>query len=233
VCSHVKCDIASTSTSNIINISSDSENPEKKFNYFQATDGDPNDQVSHHEEGWSKVGPRKKNRRNKKMIGLLWNIRGLGKIGKTPALISRIRDHHVSFVGIMETKNGEFSIGYLKSLSFNMPFEWCHLKAIGSAGGILVGTNSDMFNMVVVDILSYTLSVLLTCKKTGFVLKLIVVYGPAYDGFKQAFQDELVFVISKWQGPTLIVGDFNLVRFSSNKSNGLINHRWADSFNYE
>jgi len=38
------------------------------------------------------------------MIGLLWNIRGLGKIGNPPALISRIRDHHVSFVGIMEKK---------------------------------------------------------------------------------------------------------------------------------
>lgn len=30
----------------------------------------------------------------------------------------------------------------------------------------------------------------------------------------------------------MIGGDFNLIRFSSNKSNGIINHRsWADSFN--
>lgn len=166
------------------------------------------------------------------MIGLLWNIRGLGKIGNPPALISRIRDHHVSFVGIMETKKSDFTSGYLKSLSFNMPFDWCYLKAEGSAGGILVGSNSDMFSMMVDDILSYTISVLLTYKKTSFVWKFITVYGPAYDEFKQDFLDELELVIGKWQGPTLIGGDFNLVRFICDKSNGLINHRWADSFNF-
>ena len=45
------------------------------------------------------------------------------------------------------------------------------------------------------------------------------------------FLDELEYVMNIWQGPILIGGDFNLVRFSRNKSNGIINHRWADSFN--
>jgi hypothetical protein len=38
------------------------------------------------------------------MIGLFWNIRGLGKIGRVPALVSRIRDNHVDVVGVIETK---------------------------------------------------------------------------------------------------------------------------------
>ena len=38
------------------------------------------------------------------MIGLLWNIRGLGKLGRVPALVSRFKDSHAGFVGIMETK---------------------------------------------------------------------------------------------------------------------------------
>jgi hypothetical protein len=33
------------------------------------------------------------------MIGLFWNIRGLGQIGRILALVSRIRDNHVYFVG--------------------------------------------------------------------------------------------------------------------------------------
>ena len=37
--------------------------------------------------------------------------------------------------------------------------------------------------------------------------------------------------MSKWSRPTLIAGDFNLVRFSSDKNNGIINHKWADAFN--
>jgi hypothetical protein len=48
---------------------------------------------------------------------------------------------------------------------------------------------------------------------------------------KQSFLDELEKVMGSWTGPTLIGGDCNLVRFIRNKSNGIINHRWADSFN--
>lgn len=66
VCSHDKCDIASSSNSSIINISVDGESLARAETSRQAKDGDPNAQMSDQEDGWSKVGPRKKNRRNKK-----------------------------------------------------------------------------------------------------------------------------------------------------------------------
>jgi mannosylglycoprotein endo-beta-mannosidase len=132
----------------------------------------------------------------------------------------------------METKKKDFSSGFLKSLTSNIPFNCCHLEAKGSAGGILVGANADMFNMVVGDILDFTVSVMFTCKTSGFVWKFIAVYGPAYEDLKQSFLDELDFVMTSWQGPTLLGGDFNLVRFVSDKSNGIIHHKWADSFNF-
>lgn len=56
-------------------------------------------------------------------------------------------------------------------------------------------------------------------------------YGSPYEDGKQAFLEELHSVMIVWQGPSVIGGDFNLVRFSSDKSNGVINHRCADSFN--
>jgi hypothetical protein len=37
--------------------------------------------------------------------------------------------------------------------------------------------------------------------------------------------------MSSWQGPIVVGGDFNLVRDSQDKSNGVINHRWANAFN--
>jgi hypothetical protein len=104
------------------------------------------------------------------------------------------------------------------------------LEANGSAGGILVGANADLFNMAV-EVLNFSISVKLTCKKTGFSWKFIVVYGPAYDEQKASFLVGLEDVMSSWKGPLLIGSDFNLVRFVSDKSNVLINHRWADCFN--
>lgn len=98
------------------------------------------------------------------MIGLFWNIRGMGKIDRVPALVSRMRDNHIDFVGIMETKKKDFSDGFLRSLSWNVPFNWCHLEAKGAAGGILVGTNSDLYIMNVGEILKFSVSVMVTNK---------------------------------------------------------------------
>jgi hypothetical protein len=74
-----------------------------------------------------------------------------------------------------------------------------------------VGSNSDLFNMIVGDVLNFSVSILLTCKRTNFSWKFIVVYGPAYDEQRQVFLDELDSVMSSWQGPLLIGGEFNLV----------------------
>jgi len=101
------------------------------------------------------------------MIGLFWNIRGLGKIGRLPALVNKIRSTRADFVGIMETKES-FTPGYLISLSGNMPFEWFYLPANKSAGGILVGSNSDKFSATLISTLDFSISIMLQDKKIGF-----------------------------------------------------------------
>lgn len=138
------------------------------------------------------------------MIGFLWNIRGMNKIDRLPTLIGKIRASHADFVGIMETKKNIFPAGLLKNLSSNIPFNWCYKESKGTAGGILVGANSDLYNMQVVEILLFSVSVILTDKKTGFSWKFVVVYGPTYEDLKQAFIDELHKVIGSWTGPILL-----------------------------
>lgn len=67
--------------------------------------------------GWSKVEYRKKKRNKKKMKGPFWNIRGLRKLGRFPALNSKIRDNHSDFIGILETKKKDIAAGFLKKFS--------------------------------------------------------------------------------------------------------------------
>lgn len=102
---------------------------------------------------------------------------------------------------------------------------------MGTAGGILVGVNADLFVSTLSQILKFTVSIMILDKRSGFNWKLVVVYGSPYEEGKQEFLEELHKVMGSWQGPTIIGGDFNLVRFRSDKSNGVINHRWADAFN--
>jgi endonuclease/exonuclease/phosphatase family metal-dependent hydrolase len=49
----------------------------------------------------------------------------------------------------------------------------------------------------------------------------ITVYGSPYDETKIEFLTELHRVCGDWLGPTLIGGDFNLVRCHEEKSNGI------------
>lgn len=126
------------------------------------------------------------------MIGVFLNIRGLGQLGRISALTSRIRDNHVDFVGIMETKKDVFfSDGLLSSLTGNIPFSWCYLKSKGFAGGILVGANANIYTLRRCDILEFCVSVMLTNKSSSFSVKIVVVYGPPYEDGKQHFLDEL------------------------------------------
>lgn len=140
------------------------------------------------------------------MIGLLWNIRGLGVIGRVPAIVSRMKENHMDFVGVMETKKENFTPGFLRSLTGNIPFSWHYQPANRTAGGILIGANSDLFVVTVGQLLDFSISVMLMDKKTGFSWKLIVVYGSPYEDGKQNFIDELHGLTACWQGPTLIGG---------------------------
>jgi hypothetical protein len=165
------------------------------------------------------------------MIGLFWNIRSLGKTGRQPALANRVRDNHVDIIGIVETKRESFSPGFLKNLNGNTPYSWFINPAKGSPGGMLIGVSVDLYVATLGQTLDFSISIMLLDRKSGFSWKLVVVYGSPYEEGKQPFLDEIHNIMSIWQGPTVVVRDFNLVRLASDKSNGVINHKWADAFN--
>lgn len=135
------------------------------------------------------LGPKfvLRKKEEKEMIGLFWNIRGLGLPGRVPALISRIRDNHVDFVGTVETKKSDFTPGFLRSLTGTTPFSWCFLKSKGSADGVLVGANANLFTLSSSELLKFCVSVVLTNKSNGFAFKLIVVYGSPYEDEQKIF----------------------------------------------
>jgi hypothetical protein len=51
------------------------------------------------------------------MRGIFWNIRGMGKSGRSQCISEIIRKQDVCFVGIQETKKTEFHSLFLDSLT--------------------------------------------------------------------------------------------------------------------
>jgi len=73
------------------------------------------------------------------MIGAFWNIRGLNKEGRLQCITDFVKDNHLDFVGLQETKKESFQDSFLNYV--NSGFCWHCLPAVGTAGGILVGLN--------------------------------------------------------------------------------------------
>ena len=66
---------------------------------------------------------------------------------------------------------------------------------------------------------------------TDVVCRITIVYGSSYEDRKQEFISELHELFTNWDGPTMVGGDFNLVRSQEDKSNANVDYRWVDRFN--
>src|SRR4051812_42831297 len=157
------------------------------------------------------------------MNALFWNVRGITAPGRKTQIIDTIHRIHPSILGFQEIKKEQFSDSFLKSISGAGNYGWNHLPSKDSAGGILMGVNSNIFDILSWQISDHSVSckIKLVGKDTEF--RVITVYGSPYEEGKEAFIYELHSLFIDDPTPTLIGGDFNLVRFSEDKSNGNIN----------
>ena len=162
------------------------------------------------------------------MIGAFWNIRGLNKTGRVECLKDFISNNSLDFVGIQETKKECFHQSFFDCFG---QFSWNFLPANGTTGGVLVGFKTSKFKILAWNFKNFCVSALVTNVEDNFFWRLITVYGSPSDDHKHEFLEELHSLLGDWDGPTLIGGDFNLIRGTSEKNNGNINYHWADCFN--
>jgi exonuclease III len=147
------------------------------------------------------------------------------------SVIDLMSENKVEFIGIQETKKQEFSNVYLEALGGRKQFRWIWLPSKGSAWGILMGLDSDVFEVIRWDINDYSVSREVINKKEKFRCVIVTVYGAAYEEKKQEFIDELYSICLNAQYPFIRGGDFNLVRFMKDKSNNKVDLKWCEKFN--
>lgn len=68
-------------------------------------------------------------------------------------------------------------------------------------------------------------------KKLKIDIHLVFVYGPAQEEGREQFLLELAQICSENSLPMIIGGDFNIMRFSSDKNKKFCNNKWSDMFN--
>jgi len=103
--------------------------------------------------------------------------------------------------------------------------------AHGKSGGILCGVRRDLYDVGSFHQGDYMLQLNLWDKINKVKWNLLVVYGAAHDENKMEFLSELTSFCSKSMEPMLIGGDFNILRFNSERNKPGGNFKYSDTFN--
>lgn len=166
------------------------------------------------------------------MIGLSWNCREISKKRDGLFLKESMRDNQVDFVGLQKTIKKSYSGKFFRKVDPNKTFAWNWIPAKGRSGGILCGINLDRFDVTSVELGNFSIMALVVDRKLKKNLRLATVYGPAQDDRKEPFLTELSHICTINSSPMLVGGNFNIMRFSSEKKNKTFKgNKFTDMFN--
>uniref|UniRef100_A0A2N9EBT0 Reverse transcriptase domain-containing protein n=1 Tax=Fagus sylvatica TaxID=28930 RepID=A0A2N9EBT0_FAGSY len=116
-----------------------------------------------------------------------------------------------------ETKLSAIDLGVVQSLWSNPYVDWMALNAVNTAGGVLLMWDKRMLDMMDSVVGSFFVSCYWKGIIEGFVWACSGIYGPHSDGVRVSLWGELVDVRQQWNVPWCAIGDFNVVRFPSER----------------
>lgn len=161
---------------------------------------------------------------------LTWNIRGMNAPRKRHILHDMILHNNIDMVAIQETKKEEFSLRMLNSLSHKLDI-WIYAPAIGTAGGILFGGDSNKISILSHSKHKFCLDIHLQNKLDNTTWQFTIVYGPTIRNLKRELWAELELIRQGQQQPWILCGDFNVIRTQQEKSGPAFDVKISKLFN--
>nr|GEY88882.1 putative RNA-directed DNA polymerase, eukaryota, reverse transcriptase zinc-binding domain protein [Tanacetum cinerariifolium] len=159
------------------------------------------------------------------------NSQGLGDLNKRRWLRDLVHVHNVNFLAIQETKMLHVDLWMLRQIWGNVHFDFAFSSARGLSGGIICCWNPLVFrksrilcddNYVVIDGVWIPKDV---------QLKWTVVYAPQSPSRKISLWSSISNDLANWDGISVIMGDFNVVRKECERFGSVFCERQATSFN--
>jgi len=151
----------------------------------------------------------------------MWNVRGLNAIEKRLEIRGLLRDSKADIVCLVETKMSVISREVVRSLWGCYHVDWCYLGANGVSGEILLMWDRRVVEKVEECVGRYIVACSLRDTGDNVVWAFGEVYGPNDDRDRRDLWVELAGLMSSWELPWCIGGDFNVVCFPSERSSGV------------
>jgi hypothetical protein len=151
---------------------------------------------------------------------LSWNVRGLNSPEKRLVVRNLLRQWRVDIVCLQETKLELITRRDINSI-WGCPYVgWCYVAAVGTAGGILLMWDKRVVSSLVTEVGDFVAACSFKNVVDGFEWAFAGVYGPNSDWDRRLLWEELAGLLCGWDLPWCIGGDFNVVRFPSERSGG-------------
>ena len=130
---------------------------------------------------------------------------------------NHLKDWKCDIVCFQETKVSSTDVAFVRSL-WGSPFiDLAVLDVVKTLGGVLLIWDKRVFEKLDVIAGQFFVSVLLRGVVDDFVWVCTGVYGPNDDGQQAALWDELSQVHARWPMAWCLVGDFNIIRYPSER----------------
>jgi len=151
---------------------------------------------------------------------LSWNVRGLNCLDKRGKVKWVLRRNSCDVAILQESKMEVVPRSIVVSLWGRRPVEWIQLPSVGRSGGIIILWDPQILELLDSCIRSFSLCCKFKLLEDNFEWGLIGVYGPNDDHLRCALFEELVSFMSSWDILWCLGGDFNVIRFPSERSSG-------------
>jgi hypothetical protein len=146
-----------------------------------------------------------------------WNVRGLNNPQKRESVRYWLRSWKCDVVCLQETKLAEVDLQVVRSLWDNSFIGWEFLPAVGSAGGVILLWDNRVVEKLDSVVKNFSVSCLWKGVSDSFVWVGTGLYGPSTDSLRSELWEELNNVRQNWNSPWCVFGDFNVVRFPSER----------------
>ncbi|GJS00381.1 RNA-directed DNA polymerase, eukaryota [Tanacetum coccineum] len=120
----------------------------------------------------------------------------------------------------------------IKAIWGNLNFDYVMSPSVGFSGGIVCVWDPSLFSKHHVSKSDYFVAIMGTWTPSSTKLLLISVYAPQELSEKRALWNYLRSLIDRWDGDTVVMGDFNEVRYDHERFGSSFNTQGAKAFNH-
>nr|GFD14480.1 RNA-directed DNA polymerase, eukaryota [Tanacetum cinerariifolium] len=120
----------------------------------------------------------------------------------------------------------------VKSVWGNSNYQFVVSGSIGNSGGILCVWEETIFKKVDVSISDNFIALYGIWLLTNSKILIVVIYAPQSFGLKRILWDYISGLITRWNGETIVLGDFNEVRSEDERFDSIFHQSYAREFNH-